>query len=370
MRTLRVCFALLAWCACDAPPVFATADKPQQVVTGLIQGQVVAEGLTRGNVTLLLFESARLPPPYGTGKPLSFSTVSSEALFGTATDNGPFTAPFSFSTVTPGDYFIEGLIDANADFNPFYTVTAGANAGDVVGASVDPTTLAPRDISARFVASDVGVSFSDASRVPVDRPAFQIPGGAPTAVISTTLPTIVQLAPQPLDVDVIHEPNPVFLVQLIDANHDGLPDDANHDGLPDVWPEVVVRELAGLNPLTDENDADGDGVPDDPTKPLTVIAAVVDPTAYMSQLLDAAGHVKTTPTVVTALTVVVDPLALDVTNPLAPKPLPTMPTGNYSITLIESTGQTWRVPNELDPPTAGQLNLPPVVSQAFILQVP
>ncbi len=163
----------------------------------------------------------------------------------------------------------------------------------------------------------------------------------------------------------------MFLIQLIDANHDGLPDDANHDGLPDTWPEVVVREIApGANVLLDDNDIDGNGVPDDPTKPITVIAAVVDPTPYMAQLLDGAGHVKTTPTVVTALNIVVDPLALDVTNPLAPKPLPSMPTGNYSITLIESTGQTWRVPNELDPPIAGQLNLPPVVSQAFILQVP
>ncbi len=176
MKTLTACLAVLSWCACEAPPVYATADKPQQVVTGLIQGQVVAEGLTRGNVTLLLFDSAHLPPPYGTGRPVSFSTVSSASLFGTATDTGPFTAPFSFSTVTPGDYFIEGLIDANGDFNPFYSVTAGANAGDVVGASVDPETLAPRDISVHFVASDVGVSFSDATRVPVDRPAFQIPG--------------------------------------------------------------------------------------------------------------------------------------------------------------------------------------------------
>ena len=351
---------LLLLASCEAPPVFATADPPQSVTSGRIEGNVVAVGPARGNVTLLLFDAARLPPPFGTGRPLTFSTVKGDVLFGTATGNGPFSAPFAFSLVAPGNYFIGGLIDANADFIPFYSVTAGANAGDVSGASVDPLTQAPRVIAVTSATLDVGVSFSPAGAIPVDRPVFQVMGNAPSVAVGMAGADI-ELGPQPIDAGAVHEPQPVFLAQLAP------------DGMSLLWPKVIVRKLAdpAKSLLIDDNDLDNNGVPDDPSKGVIVLAAGFDPTAIAALLVDAMGMPKTTPTPVTSLTLVLQQQALDATDPAMPKPLPrASATGTYSITLIEPTGQTWTVPNELAPPIATVVGLPALATQAFEVQVP
>jgi hypothetical protein len=73
---------------------------------------------------------------------------------------------------------------------------------------------------------------------------------------------------------------------------------------------------------------------------------------------------------VTELTVAVRPLALDARNPAAPVPLAGLPSGRYSITVVQSTGQVWRVPNELSPEVAPAIGLPAVEGQGFSLQVP
>jgi hypothetical protein len=347
-------FSLGMLSACQAPPVFATADPPQKVMSGRIEGNVVTEGPARGDVVLLLFDAQRLPPPYGFGRPLTFTTVKASDLF-TGTGNGPFTAPFAFSLVAPGNYFIAGLVDTNADFIPFYSVTAGTNTGDVSGGSVDPLTLAPNIIALKDVATKVGVSLGQP--VPVDRPVFQVPGGAPSATVGA-MGAVVQLQTQGIDEDAIHEARPVFLAQLA------------ADGVSLEWPKVVVRKIDKDNPLLDENDLDKNGVPDDPTKPSVVLAAGFDPTPIILQLVDGMGMPKKTPTPVGELTLIVRPQALDANDPSAPKMLSSVPGGNYAITVINPTGQTWRVPNELAPAIAASAGLPPNDSQAFILQTP
>ena len=51
--------------------------------------------------------------------------------------------------------------------------------------------------------------------------------------------------------------------------------------------------------------------------------------------------------------------------------LKTVPKGRYAIIVIqETTGQTWRVPNELSPEVAAGLGFSPVISQGLLLQVP
>ena len=45
------------------------------------------------------------------------------------------------------------------------------------------------------------------------------------------------------------------------------------------------------------------------------------------------------------------------------------PAGRYAITLVEFTGQTWRVPNELGPAYAEALSFTPVQSQAAVVVV-
>ena len=52
--------------------------------------------------------------------------------------------------------------------------------------------------------------------------------------------------------------------------------------------------------------------------------------------------------------------------PSSPQPLRAVPIGHYAITVIQQTGQTWRVPNELGLDVPG---LPLVASQSFVVQV-
>lgn len=368
---------LILAAACDRPPVFATADTRQHDESSRIEGNVVVTGSARGNVVVFLYDAAKPPPPTGTGRPLTFTTVSSAELFGTTEGTGPFTAPFAFSLVKPGSYLIRGLIDANADFIPWYGVTADSNTGDVGGAAVDPITRATRVITVSEPALDVGVSFSDAARVPVDRPAFQVATQAPSVTVAPGMqPVVIELRPQPIDEGPVQQPQPVFLAQLIDDDRDGVPDDRNMDGVPDQWPRVIVRKIAdGENLLADDQGdythvvnmgpQDPDGVPD-----TVVLAAGIDPTENLPLLVDAMGRPRATPVPVTKLKVVIRPLALDANDPQRPVPLVSMPPGRYALIVINPTGQTWRVPNELAPGLATRFGLPEVASQGFIIQVP
>lgn len=384
-------FSLVLLAACEAPPVVAGADKRQNAEAGRIEGAVIVTSRARGKIVLFLYDAARPPPPVGTGRPLTFTVVSREALFANAPDDsaGPFSAPYAFSLVTPGHYLVRGFIDANDDFSPWYGVTADTTAGDVGGAAIDPVTRAFRVIEvgtdesgAPVPALEVPVSFSDAATVPLDRPIFSVNGGV-ESVDLTTPATVLQLQATPVVDGVMNQPSPGFLLRFLDDDGDGMPDDANGDGVPETWPRVVVRKLSERSPLLDENDLDKNGIVDtegvdyahadgsiDGKPDVVVIAAGFDPTEYAAQLFDAMGRVKTTPTPVAHLKLVIRPRALDVSNPSAPAPLQSVPSGRYAVTVIQQTGQTWRVPNELSPGIAGDLGLPSVSSQVFTLQVP
>jgi hypothetical protein len=196
--------------------------------------------------------------------------------------------------------------------------------------------------------------------------------------------TVIELQAHPIDEGVIHQGSPAFLLRFVDDDNDGAPDDANSDGVPDLWPRVVVRKMAtGHSPLLDENDLDKNGIIDaegvdylhadgsqDGKPDVVVLAAGFDPTEYAALLFDAQGRVKQTPTPVTHLKLVIRPVALDATDPRAPAPLSTLPSGDYAVTIIQQTGQTWRVPNELAPGIGDALGLPVVTSQAFVVRAP
>jgi len=367
--------ALLA--ACEAPPVFPGADMRQNTTSGRIEGQVVVASQARGRVVLFLYDGTRPPPPQGFGRPLAFTVVPREALFASAVpgSSGPFVAPFAFSLVPPGRYLLRGFVDTNDDFIPWYSVTADVNQGDVGGAAVDAQTHAPVVVrvgetadGTPVPATGVSVSFADTSTVPVDRPVFG--AGQGPAPLGAGL--ALTLAVKPIEQPFVHEMQPVFLVQLVDANGDGVPDDANGDNVPDMWPRVVVRKLADDVPsnLVDENDLDKNGVVDNDGDPVVVLAAGFDVMQIYSQLVDGMGNVKPTPTPMISLPLVVQPKAFDAVNPLAPRPLASVPAGRYAITVIQSTGQTWRVPNELSPAIADGVGFSPVPGQDFIITAP
>ncbi len=387
MKNVFLSLAVLL-CACEAPAVFPGADKRQNTQSGRIEGQVIVNSKARGRIILFLYDAARPPPPVGTGRPITFTVVSRESVFGAALDGdaGPFTAPFAFSLVAPNRYLIRGFIDANADFIPWYGVTADTTEGDVGGAAIDPVTRAPRIVEVGvdeagnpIPALDVPVSFSDTARIPVDRPIFSVVGGMPSVTLSGT-PKVIELQATPIDEGVMMQPTPAFLVRFVDDNGDGIPDDANGDGIPEVWPRVVVRKVQQEgSPLIDENDLDKNGVVDaegvhyehangmpGELPDVVVLAAGFDVSEYAALLVDGMGAAKPTPTPVPKLKLVLQPRAFDASNPAAPKLLKSVPIGRYAITVIQLTGQTWRVPNELG---FGVQGLPLVATQSFVVQV-
>ncbi|RKG74818.1 hypothetical protein D7W82_37485 [Corallococcus sp. CA049B] len=387
---------------CDAPDVVPTADGRQHTRTARIEGSLVVQSRARGNAIVFIYDAANPPPPAGSGRPLAFTVVTAAELFGASlgdSSTGPFTAPFSLSLVEPGRYLLRGFIDADtcrtlpqpchvSDFNPWYGVTSEPNAGDVGGGAVDPANGATRVLEVSTDAdgwpqplTGVSVSFADSATVPFDRPAFQTADAREFNTATTPLKTLT-LTPQVLTGAVDQRP-PGFWVQLIDANKDGIPDDANGDGVPDFWPRVIVRKLAdGVTGYVDENDLNRDGMVDeegvdyaranggkDGKPDVTVLAAGLAPDALLAALLDEQGKPRTQPVFVPQLVVAIRALALDARDPAAPAPLAAVPPGRYSVTLLQSTGQTWRLPNELDPALAEAVGLPGVPSQAFVLEV-
>ncbi|MER2560474.1 MAG: hypothetical protein ABTQ32_07145 [Myxococcaceae bacterium] len=400
MKALRfLVLSSLVLLACEPPPVFPGADRRQNSRPARVEGTVVVSSSARGNVVVLLFDAARPPPPTGTGRPLTFALVPKEQLFGQVRDfdTGPFTAPFAFSFVNPGQYQVRAFIDANDDFIPWYGVTNEVNTGDVGGAAIDSVSRLPLTIEVAVAedgtpqpATDIPVSIGDTARVPVDRPVFEVAQAGMTAPLNeVTLsgaPLALDLRVRPVNEGAVKQAQPVFLARFIDDNADGAPDDANGDGVPDMWPRVIVRKLAneaaGVNPLADENDLDRNGIidetgvdyehanaPADGVPDLVVLAAGINPTELAPQLLDSMGRVKTTPTPVTKLPIVIRPLALDATDSRRPAPIKGVPEGRYAITVIQQTGQTWKVPNELQDTLAGRAGLPVISNQTFVVRV-
>lgn len=400
--------ALLALSAtgCEPPPVMPTADQRQSQNLSRIEGQVVVQGRTRGNAIVLLYDATRPPPPQGTGRPVNFTVIPQERLFGVAdaTFTGPFAAPYAFSMVPPGRYLIRGFIDANTcntgvqpchvpDFIPFYTVTGEPNAGDVGGAVVDPLTRVPRvlDITAHTdgtlpALAGVNVLFSETSTVPVDRPAFWV--DSPPRFERTA--TLKQLELKPLQIreGAVDQWPAAMLLRFVDENNDGQPDDANGDNRPDLWPRVVVRKLAegpqlsAIQRNADENDLDRNGILDpqgveylradgttDGQPDLVVLTAWLDPTHY-DAMRNKDGTWNMNPVPVPSLRVIVQAQALDARDPRQPQVLRAVPAGRYALTLVQFTGQTWRVPNELAPALAASYGLPGVKSQEFVLEIP
>ncbi|MGE6758112.1 hypothetical protein ACQKGO_08890 [Corallococcus interemptor] len=381
---LALSLASLVSGGCDAPDVVPTADGRQHTRAARIEGNLVVQSHARGNAIVFIYDVANPPPPAGAGRPLAFTVVTAQELFGASlgdSSTGPFTAPFSLSLVEPGRYLLRGFIDADtcrtvpqpchvSDFNPWYSVTSEPNAGDVGGGAVDPATGATRVLEVTTDAdgwpqplTGVSVSFADSATVPFDRPAFQV-GESRDFETSSGL-KLLTLTPQPLTGAVDQRP-PGFWVQLGDANKDGIPDDANADGKPDVvWPRVIVRKLVeGPTGYVDDTDANKDGQPD-----AVVLAAGLMPDPLLAALLDEQGKPRPQPVFVPQLQVAIRAQALDARDPAAPVPLTAVPPGRYSVTLLQSTGQTWRLPNELDPARAEAVGLPGVQSQAFVLDV-
>ena len=393
---------------CEAPPVEPSQDPSQapERATSRIEGSVVVTGRTRGNVILFLYDAANPPPPAGSGRPVTFVTLPAAEVFGNPVDtssSGPFIAPFIFSRIKPGNYLLRGIIDRDEcvgststtcrkpDFIPWFWATNEPNRGDVGGAAVDAVTREVRVIQVKDdlqPVTNVGVSFADSAMVPVDRPVFSVTSGNGTFNPASGT-KFLDLTTTAISSGLVNQRAPTFLARYIDNDNDGQPDDANKDGAPDFWPKVLVRKLDTSSPLstnlveeasTRYERADGSAPPatgvDVPViaagiVPQPIVAALTNPDTGQPRR-DATGAFATVP--VDTLKIALQPFALDISNPAVPTRLKGVPPGRYAIIVLNLTGQSWRVPNELQPATAtafgGQEKLPPTESQAFVIDVP
>src|SRR5205085_907921 len=154
---------------------------------GVIQGSVVYAGTERGDAILLLFDTAALPPPDGTGtSAAAVARVPSTTFFANAAPGsvGPFSAPFTFTQVPSGrSYQIRAFLDVTGEFDPFFDFTQQPRAGAPAGGHGEIGA----DGQARLTSIVVppaqvlsGVSVALTAMVPYDPPSFVIAGGSPT----------------------------------------------------------------------------------------------------------------------------------------------------------------------------------------------
>jgi hypothetical protein len=410
--------ALVAGCG-YVPPVDGVPVVPNGVT-----GTVVVSGAVPATAVVLATSAADPPPPAGTGRPVSLATVAASAF---STSGGLMSGGYALTGLPDGDYVVTGLLDVDGDFHPRVDALAGATCGDVVGghlASLTDPTLAAVSVAGGSLAADVTVTLARA--LPVERPVFYAlaPNGVPgvpqasfveaaagnlqvvrlrstgvNAVFETDAGATTLLArfdgphvDDPLDPPAGNpfglDPSDrydlfagapdcdvAFLVEVQDTDDDGFPDsDPALPGTLAAWPKI------GFTWLGDPVDVDGDGafdgfdqgdVTDDWTAP-----GAVSPVDVMSGAYPVGLPARTT-----ALDVLVYPAARRrfasdelacvgswadgvceevVTDPAR------IPTGAWAITVIESTGQTWTIPNTLVGAQALDAAFVPALQGAFL----
>ncbi len=342
----------------DTPP-------PSTYVAGTLTLDDPAGGDVPGGPTFVFrYDCAAPPPPEGTGRPLDFLVVDEDAW-----DGG--VAEFSFPQVPPGSCLIlTGFVDRDRDFDPFVTIANQVTAGDLAAPAVT-VTVAPLEEGSDSVPPVLGVRLEASIPVPLDRPAFVItdvatgqPGGAVAlgAASGTTGNTYVRLQTTSIDSELADAESPSFtLVFAEDADGNGWPDDGNGNGLPDVvWPRVLFVRLAdgdasGLTTATPSVVLPGVVLPLDPDDSVNLDTNRVLQSKLAGLPFDGRQVLP-----VNDITVVIPPLVLTDLATRSTSPIEDVAAsgadvlGNYQILVMNSSGQTWPVPNELAAVEASQ----------------
>ncbi len=389
-------------CSYDAP---VRPNESFEGVPNTISGTVVVNGLDtddtgafiRGDVVLLLTDADNPMPPNGTGRPATFATVRAEDFTGSGA--GLQSAPFSLSFLPPagasGSWVLTGFMDLDADFHPSVSALAGATCGDYIGAHLQDLNtgqLAPIRVDGGQLIDDVTVTLG--IQLTSERPAFWLPQGTP--VLSRDLAVADPTAQQTITVSAtaIHgalsetlaydlegpfdpaAPAPcqtAFLTEVRDLTGpddepDGLPDlhpDYGDLGLFDIGPSFVLQYLGELT-VDDQGVVNGYDASVLQPGESWAMQALVHPEMLVFGELGPTG----VPTLIPELELLWLPGGLhtnaDGTVETVLNPLD-LPTGAWSLTVIEATGQTWTVPNEMlyAVPTADDFY--PLTQGAFIV---
>lgn len=361
---LRSSFIVLLAVACStAPPLSDTPNVGPAVITGTI---VVSGPESPANTMVLVYPADNPPPPQGTGRPLTFSTVPAAAF---RSSGGVMEAEYSVSVdgIVEGEVLVTALMDIDENFYPlppFAEVLGGATCGDFLGAHVgdlETGELAP--VSIRQDELTEGVTILVAREATIERPSFVFQGGSPVLsreVAATGGLQTFRLASTPIAAIAPRDGNPEpileitgpfdgtdpcdtsFWVTVYDRDGDGQPDPSPdfppETGLIDAWPQVILQYLGEI---------DDDGVVQPTLEP-------GESWAMRSALFPGAvwfGEVPLNqPTPLTQSEWIFVPAGLhtlpDGTTETVLDPTQ-LPAGAWSVTVINIAGQTWTVPNVL-----------------------
>jgi hypothetical protein len=359
---------LLAACAYEAP------DNPFAPETlNVLSGSILVGDVDETGTTFVLLASAANPiPPYGLGRPVTFSAVRSTAY--TDPRAGIRAATWSMTQVPDGSWMVFGLMDRDSNFHPGADTLAGATCGDIIGGHVaslptgpiEPLGVEPAPIAVSGGEVVADVTLAVAIEMLHARPAFTVTGPTdltPNGVFRLESvgveaaygPGLSLSIPGPLDTSAPDPCASAFWFTRRDADGDGDVDP--HPDLPlieDRWPRVFLQWLG--EPV----DADGDGLADAWDRgdiPADVlIGALGDPVPADGVLPD-----PNTPTPLTTLDVRFTGLGQRILPDGTREPIlgGGFPPGAYAINVVSDSGQTWTLPNELDTTGVAARALPP-----------
>lgn len=372
---------------CAEVPVDSASDFPLRAgLSGELVTSEAAESL--GDALVLIYDVNDPPPPSGFGRPKDFSVVPAES-WGDA-GAGVRAASWSMAAVNPGSYLVTGLVDNDADFNPFFDFTAGATCGDQPGAYLSnllTQQLGVVTMQEGEVRDHIAVTIGSA--LTVERPAFTIgglssvdlatPGSDPTPiqVITAAAPqTIAQFMTfSSVGIETpffrLNSPSAAqcparFLVTLTDADGDGALDPHTNPqlaalGLYDLWPKVYLIYLQGLDGTAPE--AGHSWVAEAPIYPVALVppygthfpGETFTTDSLTTLFIPAAQHSYTSEEGEEVSEIVG---AAD------------MPAGYWAIAVVSQTGQVWVVPNQLaDETLAGAYGYSVDASQAVAVPI-
>jgi hypothetical protein len=157
----------LSACGYEAP-VDPGADPVLNGVSGTI---VLGIDTPPDDVLVFLYDAADPPPPVGFGRPVTFGTVPA----GTFSDDGAGmrSAPFALTEVPDGTYLVTAVMDVDDDFFPLITANAGATCGDWRGAHL--TDLVTQEVAPVVLnggRQTDGITVVLAAEYTTERPAF------------------------------------------------------------------------------------------------------------------------------------------------------------------------------------------------------
>jgi uncharacterized protein (DUF2141 family) len=343
--------ALLCAAGCDKPALAPgldqyTCDGGLCAGPGVVQGKLVYSGTARGDGILLLFDTAALPPPDGTGTgAAAVARVPEAMLFKNAPAGGagPFSAAFTFTQVPSGrSYQVRAFLDASHQFDPFFDYAQQPRAGDPVGGYGEPGPGGqPRLLAIPVAEGQVvtGINVPLTQTLTYDPPSFELAGGSQTLDQNMDQPVRLKLRTTRLPAPHASFDHAHFALEL-DRDTQGNRRSSFGDGLDDVFPRVFLRQLSGV-------DGQGNAVA------LAAGAAVIPCRIVSTKVLPALVSFApgAPPLAQDTLDVLVQPVAAG-SGDL--KPLAKVPAGKYQVIVVQRSGQVWRLPNQLgDPASAG-----------------